>query len=134
MAYQRRNKGKAPLAPESTTRACDLEIQRADAQKRTVVWSAEGRALADSATNGELDPGCADDSGISLPTLLGFRKEDGKVTPEEHEDVEMGSARDGGQYFGATEEVPSHVGKLVSAQRSSSDAQVKMVPLGARIK
>lgn len=113
---------KLTIAPDSTARARQLEMQRADAQRRNVAWSAEGRTLTDSDANGELDPDYADDSGISLPVLLGTRKDDGCIQPIESDDVEMTPAQDGAQYFGATEEIPSQIGKLVCAQMYTSDA------------
>ena len=119
VSYRRGEKGRSALAPDSTARARQLEVQRADAQRRNVVWNAESRTLTDSDAIGEVDPDYADDSGISLPTLLGLRKEDGCIEPMEAEDVEMTSAQEGAQYFGAAEEVPSHVGKLVSAHITS---------------
>lgn len=98
---------------QAGSRSAQIDVQRKDALKRVVAWSAESN-LTDRDAEGEDDPEYVNDSGIGFGEPLGKRGADGVIKPTENDTMETDEPEI--RYFGKPEVVPSRVGELVRCQ------------------
>lgn len=97
-------------------RSRQVEIQRADADARRVIWDAEDLRM-DADAEGEDDPDFVNDSGVAFVEPLGVRISDDSIRPLTDEDIEAADAMecDGNEPFlGKPDFEPERLGQLVS--------------------
>lgn len=90
-------------------RSRQVELQRKDAEERTVVWDMDDDKWTDRDAEGSPDPDFQDDSGIAMMHEIPIATES---QPRRRND-EM-ETDDNAQFYGRKEHPPSRVGNLVS--------------------
>ncbi len=90
------------------TRLRQVELQRKDADERTVVWDMDDGKWSDRDAEGSPDPDFLNDSGIGMHEIPIATESQHRRRNDEME------TNDDAQFYGRQEHPPSRVGKMVS--------------------
>ncbi|KAK1227809.1 hypothetical protein PQX77_009184 [Marasmius sp. AFHP31] len=106
-------------AEEETRRAEQNERQLEDAEKRNVVWSAEGIEVGDADGDYDLDPECVQPSPPpNVP--IGIRNAEGGIDPVPEHPEATAMEVDEAQVYGVTQIIPTRLQEIMTNKPSSA--------------